>query len=86
MNIPEATMKEVLLETIDNTRKELPFSLTVKDLKKLLPFSDTRIYQMLECGDIPGRKINGKWVIPRDSFLAWFYGNDEIQKEIKLHA
>ena len=86
MNIPEATMKEVLLETIDNTRKELPFSLSVKDLIRLTPFAETRIYQMLECGDIPGRKINGKWMIPRDSFLAWFYGNEEIQEEVRLNA
>lgn len=66
--------REILQQTIENARKELPFTLQVKDLLKILPFSDTRIYEMLNQGKIPGKKIDGKWVIPTTSFLAWLHG------------
>ncbi len=82
--------KEVLKECIEESRKSLPFSLTPKDLEKLLPFGSTTISDMLVKFDypepdperaIPNRKIGGKRVIPRDWFLAWYYGY-EVQGEL----
>ncbi len=73
INIVEVTTREVLEELIKKSQSELPFSLEVKHLKELLPHGETKIYLLLEQGKIPGRKIGGKWVIPRDQFLAWYY-------------
>ena len=56
----DVDVKEVLLQVVENERKELPFSLTVKDLQELLPLSDTRIYNLLISGEIPGKKIGGE--------------------------
>jgi len=69
----ELAIKEVLLELIKETREDLPFSLTPKHVEKLLPVSSTKVYKLLERGEIPGKKIDGKWAIQRDLFLAWYY-------------
>jgi len=60
---------------IDKSRKELPFTLSPKDLIKLLPHGQTKIYEMLNRNIIPCKKIEGKWVIPRDKFLEWYYND-----------
>lgn len=70
----QLTTKEVLKDLIKEEKNELPYALGVADLKNLLPHSDTKIYLMLESGEIPGRKIGGKWVVQRSAFLAWFHG------------
>jgi len=80
----ELIVRDAILKCIENTRTELPFSLTPKDLKELLPISDTKVYTLLERGEIPARKIGGKWAIPRDQFLAWFHGS-HIKSEEREH-
>ena len=67
--------KEYVLfdELMKKTRNELPFTLSPKDLIKLLPHGQTKIYEMLNRDIIPCKKIEGKWVIPRDKFLEWYY-------------
>ncbi len=83
----KTTIKEVLKENISTTREELDFSLTPKDLEELLPHGKTKINEMLRKYDydnpnipitekIPNKKIGGKRVIPREWFLAWYYGQD----------
>jgi hypothetical protein len=57
------------------TQKKLPFNLSVDDLEELLPYGSTRIYELLNAGLIPSKKFKGRWIIPRDKFLAWFYGD-----------
>lgn len=79
------TTKTDLLNYFENAVKEqinfdfeqIPFSLGVSDLKELLPLSDSKIYMMLESGEIPARKIGGKWTVSRPEFLAWFFGSEE---------
>ncbi|MFW5790440.1 MAG: helix-turn-helix domain-containing protein [Bacillota bacterium] len=61
-------------QLVAQSRKELPFTLSPKDLIKLLPYGQTKIYEMLNRNIIPCRKIEGKWIIPRDKFLEWYYG------------
>ncbi|MFW6029886.1 MAG: helix-turn-helix domain-containing protein [Halanaerobiales bacterium] len=77
----QASAKEVLMELIKDEVNDLPFSLGVADLKKILPHSDTKIYLMLESGELPGRKMGGKWVVQRSAFLAWFHGA-ELEKDL----
>ena len=71
------SVDDVLLQLIREQQQQLPFALQVDDLQKLLPHGQTKIYQMLERGEIPGKKVAGRWFSPRDLFLAWFYGEEE---------
>ncbi|MGP3779399.1 helix-turn-helix domain-containing protein [Halanaerobium saccharolyticum] len=64
-------------EQINFDFAKIPFSLGVSDLKEFLPLSDSKIYMMLEAGEIPARKMGGKWTVSRAEFLAWFYGSEE---------
>ena len=82
-NIFKPKMEKIIFELILKSQKELPFSLQVNDLCELLPHSNTKIYLMLESGELPARKIGGKWVISRDQFLAWYYGvNEDVDKVV----
>ena len=79
--------KEVLLELIKENRNNLPFALGADDLENLLPFHRTQIYLMLGRGEIPGKKIGGKWVCQRDAFLAWYYASEQerdLAMEVKV--
>lgn len=76
LNEKSLDINNIILQLIYKSQKNLPFSLNVKDLAKILPHSNTKIYLMLESGELPARKIGGKWVISRDYFLAWYYGVD----------
>ncbi|MBM7623743.1 helix-turn-helix domain-containing protein [Sporohalobacter salinus] len=82
----ELVVRDVLLKCIENSRKELPFSLTPKDVEELLPVSSTKVYTLLERGEIPARKIDGKWAIQRDQFLAWFHGSTINNKQDELES
>jgi len=70
----EKELREDLFnEFLKKTRSELPFTLSPSDLIELLPFGKTKIYELLNRNIIPSKKIEGKWIIPRDKFLTWFY-------------
>jgi hypothetical protein len=67
-----------LMQTLAlKSRKDLAFCLSINDLVSILPYGKTKIYELLNCGKIPAKKIEGKWIIPRDKFLAWFYSSPE---------
>ncbi len=69
------TVEKLLREQIEETRRKLPFSLKVIHLKDLLGIGETKVYEALQKDVIPGaRKINHSWRVPRDVFLAWWYG------------
>ena len=63
--------EEIMWKLIEEERDKLPYTLGVKDLDELLPHSKTKIYLMLESGELPGKKLGGKWLISRIHFLAW---------------
>jgi excisionase family DNA binding protein len=62
------------------SQKELPFTLSINNLTELLPYGKTKIYELLNNGTIPAKKVDGRWIIPRDKFLAWFYGDLDNNK------
>lgn len=73
-NAKKRSPGEIFEDEIAKTRKELPFSLSVKDIARLARVSQNTVYQKLERGEIPGaNKLMGQWRIPRDRFLSWFY-------------
>lgn len=75
-------IKEVLLQLIRETRQELPFALKTSHLKKFFGFGNEKLYELLG-KEIPAKKIGGEWRIPRDPFLAWFYGVD-LEKNLRM--
>ena len=79
---PELPVNEVLYRVISERREELPFTLCVQDIQEILPHGETKIYELLNTGEIPARKVEGKWVIPTDLFLAWLYGDEEKSRPI----
>ncbi|SDC31657.1 MULTISPECIES: hypothetical protein [unclassified Candidatus Frackibacter] len=77
----EEVVEQVLREAIRESRKELPFALTVNDLENLLPFGKTKIYEMLRQDIIPNKKVSGRIVVARDKFLVWFYDSQDVRSE-----
>ena len=53
--------------------KELPPGaiLTVAQIAQYLQLSDQTIYDLLETGEIPGKRVGRQWRITRVKFLAW---------------
>ena len=58
---------------VEQSLKELDFTLTAADLIDKLRLSRTKIYSMLEEGEIPAKKIGNRWHIPRNKFISWLY-------------
>jgi excisionase family DNA binding protein len=79
-NLTKQVETDVFSILAKQTRNELPFYLTIDELIELLPYGKTKIYEFLNSGQIPSKKIEGKWIIPRDKFLAWFYGDLDTNK------
>ena len=76
--------KEVLKELVKETRTELPFSLEPTHIIELTGYSRATIYKMLEAGEIPGAKKIRGWRVPRDVFLAWWYGEEQDEDVINM--
>ena len=49
----------------------LPDLVLVADLAKHLGLSRHVVRTLLKRGELPGRKIGGRWVVPRPALLAW---------------
>ena len=62
--------------------KDLPLILTTEHIQKLSGLSMPTIYKLLEKAEQTGmfsvRRAGVKWLISRDSFLAWL--NGELEK------
>lgn len=56
---------------VDNSN---PF-LTVAELARLLHVNEKKIYKLAGEGDIPGTKITGKWIFPRQMVEDWIAEN-----------
>ncbi len=41
-------------------------------IAKLIGRSDRQAFHMLEKGELPGRKVGGRWVIERSKLVAFF--------------
>lgn len=51
--------------------------LTVADVVKLTKFSQNTIYGMLQRGELPRRKIRGRWRVRRSELTDWWLGRAE---------
>ncbi len=64
---------------------------TVKELAHLLSLSLGSTYALIRTGDIPARKMGGRWVVPKQRFHTWLNelpegSTDDLEDEFKrLH-
>lgn len=78
INKTTLSSEDILRDEIQKTREELPFSLTIDILAELMDMSHRKLYEAASNGNIPGiKKIMGQWRVPRDTFLSWWYGEDQ---------
>lgn len=78
--------EKCMMKIMENTRSEIPFSLKVKEVMKLLNLSKNKVFELIHSGELPAKKIGSTWRIPRDQLLAWFYGQQlrGIESEVKV--
>lgn len=78
--IAYSLVKEVKRMAVE--AKDLPLILTTEHIQKLSGLSMPTIYKLLEKAERTGmfsvRRAGTKWLISRDSFLAWL--NGELEK------
>ena len=77
-----------LLNKINKCSEEfiesIPQALDPKDIVEIMPIGETKVYELLRRGRMPGHKVDGKWIIPKTLFLQWFYfGEFEAKTHIK---
>ena len=59
-------------KAVYNDFKELPLTLTVKDITNIMGVHRGIVYQLCSTQTFPCKKIGMKIIIPRDSFINWF--------------
>ena len=53
-----------------------PATYTVKEVATLLGLSLGGTYQAIRAGEIPAKRIRGRWIVPRHRFHAWLDAQD----------
>jgi len=60
-----------------------PLVYTVEEASELLGRAPAGTYVLFRNGNIPAKKLGGRWVIPKDRFHAWLNSEEsEDQKGI----
>ncbi|WP_063763791.1 helix-turn-helix domain-containing protein [Actinoplanes subtropicus] len=54
---------------------------TVAEVAQMLSLNLGGTYRMVRSGDIPSRKLGGRWVIPRRAFHDWLNSCTEVTPE-----
>jgi len=50
---------------------EWPAVLALPELQRVLPFGKNKLLSMAQEGELPAKKIRGRWLISKDSLLNW---------------
>ena len=78
------------VKTITAPRLPLPMSgkatYTVKEVADLLRLSLGGTYQAIRAGEIPAKRIRGRWIVPVHRFHAWLDDEDTDPAEAPLAA
>jgi excisionase family DNA binding protein len=59
---------------------------TVKEVADLLRLSLGGTYQAIRAGEIPAKRIRGRWIVPVHRFHAWLDAQDDGQAVTRLAA
>ena len=54
---------------------------TVAEVAEMLSLNLGGTYRMIRSGDIPARKLGGRWVVPRRAFHEWLESCVEVTPE-----
>lgn len=54
---------------------------TVAEVAYMLSLNLGGTYRMIRSGDIPARKLGGRWVVPRKAFHEWLDSCEEVTPE-----
>jgi predicted DNA-binding transcriptional regulator AlpA len=57
------------------TVDELPLSLNADDVAGVLGISRAGAYSLIKTKNFPKLKIGGRYIVPKDKFLAWIGEN-----------
>ncbi|MEV6305877.1 helix-turn-helix domain-containing protein [Actinoplanes sp. NPDC051861] len=52
---------------------------TVKEVAELLRLSLGGTYQAIRAGEIPAKRIRGRWIVPVHRFHAWLDAQDDSE-------
>lgn len=52
---------------------------TVAEVAGLLGLALRNVYPMVQAGEIPARRMGGRWVIPKERFNAWLNGSEAAE-------
>lgn len=72
-------MTDVIALTNANTDKSTgtAATYTVKEVAGLLGISLGATYQAIRAGEIPAKRIGGRWIVPVHRFHAWLDAQDD---------
>lgn len=67
-------LQQQLLDLLMGNAKVEPIDewLDNTDVKQLLKISDRTLHRLRNTGNLPGKKIGGKWFYPRKALLKYF--------------
>lgn len=80
-----ADAREILEKKIDEAIQKYPTGMKPYHLEEIMSCSQSQVYEFLNNYDIPGAKKLPSlgWRIPRETFLAWWYGKEVVHKKKK---
>lgn len=58
------------------TEKDLPLTLKVEDIAKILNIGRTNAYELVNSGEFRVVKVGKQLRIPTKTFLEWLYGRE----------
>jgi len=79
-------MANVIALTTDVTANDRPrpgttATYTVKEVAGLLRLSLGGTYQAIRAGEIPAKRIRGRWIVPVHRFHAWLNAQDNTSAQ-----
>lgn len=54
-----------------NNPHEWPYVLTLKDVSAITKISKSKLLSMAANEELPVKRVRGRWLINKDSFLGW---------------
>ena len=48
-----------------------PFILTPKQVMLITGMGKNKTLDLLQSGELPAKRVRGRWLIPKESFLKW---------------
>lgn len=52
-----------------------PFVLTVAQIMAITGVGKNKILSLVQTGELPAKRVRGRWLINRESFMAWLKDN-----------